>query len=187
MKTQSRTICKAFVLLISGLILLPIESNAQVKKMTTEDLTKESTAILYGKCSKIESKWNEGKDAIFTTVTVLPDEYIKGNLGSEALITIPGGQVDDIIYEVSEMPAFIEGEEIFAFVWKHPSGKNLITGGKQGKMKIKKDKTGKKVVTGLDTSPEQKSAKKGAVVEEVLPPQEMLLEDFTQVVKGYLK
>ncbi len=187
MKTHVRTICIAFMLLAGVLILIPKECNAQLKKMTTEDLTNESTAILYGKCSKIESKWNEGKDIIFTTVTVLPDEYIKGDLGSEALITIPGGQVDDIIYEVSEMPVFIEGEDVFAFVWKHPSGKNLITGGKQGKMKIKKDKDGKKVVKGVANGNEQKSAKKEAKVEEILPPQEMLLEDFTEVVKGYLK
>ncbi len=98
---------------------------AQVIKMTAEDLTKRSTAVLYGKCSKVKSEWNDRKDLIFTYVTVVPEEYIKGNLGSEAVITVPGGQVDDILYEVSEMPLFVEGEEVVAFIWTNPAGKHL--------------------------------------------------------------
>ena len=126
------------------------ESNAQVKEMSAKDLTKQSTAVFYGKCSKIESEWNENKSIIYTYVTVVPEEYIKGNLGSEVVIAVPGGQVGDIIYEVSDMPVFIEGEEVVAFVWTNPAGKNLITGGYQGKMKIEKDnKTGKRMVFGV--------------------------------------
>jgi hypothetical protein len=161
----------AFVLVASLLILVPTSSMAQLKKMSAEDLTNESTAILYGKCSKVESEWNQEMDLIFTTVTVIPEEYIKGDLGPEAQITIPGGQVGDIIYEVSEMPVFLEGEEVFAFIWEHPSGKNLVTGGKQGKMKIEKDKnTGKRKVKGDPHKPEKE-----------------LLEDFTQKIRGYMK
>jgi hypothetical protein len=69
------------------------------------------------------------------------------------------------------MPVFTEGEEVFAFIWKHPSGKNLVTGGLQGKMKIEKDKkTGKKI---LKADPDK--------------PDKVLLEDFTKKVKGYMK
>jgi hypothetical protein len=157
--------------MLAGLFIIPIESRAQLKKMSAEDLTKKSTAILYGQCSRVESEWNQERDLIFTTVTVIPEEYIKGNLGSLVLITVPGGQVDDIIYEVSEMPVFMEGEEVFAFIWEHPSGKNLVTGGKQGKMKIEKDKnTGKRKLKGDPHKPEKE-----------------LLEDFTAKVRGYLK
>ena len=60
-------------------------------------------------------------------------------MGSEVTITVPGGQVGDIIYEVSEMPDFQKGEEVFAFIWQHPSGENMITGGYLGKLKIDKD------------------------------------------------
>lgn len=178
----------AFMLLVCTIVLFPAESRAQLKKMSAEDLTIESSAILYGTCSKVQSEWNEEKDLIFTTVTVVPEEYLKGDLGLEALLTIPGGQVDDIIYEVSEMPVFREGEEVFAFVWAHPSGKNLVTGGTQGKLKIEKDKnTGKKTVKGLVTVKSEESAKKGAVTDPTQTPERVLLEDFTREVRGYLK
>jgi uncharacterized protein (UPF0333 family) len=171
MKTHRSELAAIILLMVGILIAFPAESSAQLKKMDTEDLTKESTAIIHGKCSKVKSAWNKDKDLIFTTVTIVPDEYIKGNLGAEALITIPGGQVDNIIYEVSEMPVFTEGEEVLAFVWTHPSGKHLIIGGTQGKMKIEKDKkTGKKKVKGQPHL-----------------EQDILLEEYTKKVKGYLK
>ena len=178
----------AFTLMVCLLILISTESRAQLKKMTAEDLTKESSAILHGKCTNVKSEWNKEKDIIYTIVTVIPDEYIKGDLGSEAVLTIPGGQVDDIIYEVSEMPVFYEGEEVFAFVWKHPSGKNLVTGGTQGKLKIEKDKkTGKKTIKGLVVETSGETVKKGAVIDAAQTPKRVLLEDFTREVKGYLK
>jgi hypothetical protein len=137
-----------WVIICSQLLSMQ-ESKAQVIKMSDKDLTERSTAVLYGKCSKVKSEWNDKKDLIFTQVTLVPEEYIKGNLGSEAVITVPGGQVDDILYEVSEMPVFIEGEEVVAFISTNSGGKNLVTGGYQGKMKIEKDKkTGKRMVQG---------------------------------------
>lgn len=188
MKPLRSSIMLTFIMSLLGLTISPAETAAQLKKMSTEELTKASSAILYGKCKKIQSEWNETKDIIFTTITVVPDEYIKGNLGDEAIITVPGGQVGDIVYEVSEMPVFTEGEEIFAFVWKHPSGINMVTGGQQGKLKIKTDKkTGKKVVEGTAIPKNDPSAKKSAVVKDPQSSDVMLLDDFTREVKGYLK
>ena len=165
-------------LAICFLLIPAAEIRAQVIKMSAEELTKKSTTVLYGKCSKVKSEWNDKKNIIFTYVTVVPEEYIKGNLGTEAIITVPGGQVGDILYEVSEMPFFVEGEEVVAFISTNPAGKNLITGGYQGKMKIEKDKkTGKRMVQDAEAeiyAPGQvKKAEK--------------LEDFVVKLKGWAK
>ena len=177
MKDLKKFINLTFWVIICFLLLTQKESNAQVIKMTAKDLTERSTAVLYGKCSKVKSEWNANKDLIFTYVTVVPEEYVKGNLGSEAVITIPGGQVDDIRYEVSEMPLFVEGEEIVAFIWTNPAGKHLITGGYQGKMKIEKDsKTGERMVQEA-----------GAEVQAPGQVKKVLLEDFVVKLKGWAK
>ena len=177
MKDLKKFINLTFWVIICFLLLTQKESNAQVIKMTAKDLTERSTAVLYGKCSKVKSEWNANKDLIFTYVTVVPEEYVKGNLGSEAVITIPGGQVDDIRYEVSEMPLFVEGEEIVAFIWTNPAGKHLITGGYQGKMKIEKDsKTGERMVQEA-----------GAEVQAPGQVKKMQLEDFVVKLKGWAK
>jgi hypothetical protein len=166
-----------------------------------QELTNESTSILYGKCTRLESAWTEDKSMILTRVTVVPEQYLKGNLGNEVTITVPGGQVGDIIYEVSEMPAFQKGEEVFAFIWQNPSGMNLVTGGYQGKLKIRTDaKTGTKTLEGrqlgkiaprkLPQAPTitgQVPAKAAKAPTLPQPKSERIsLDDFTKEVQGYL-
>jgi hypothetical protein len=161
------------------------ESQAQVIRMSAKDLTDKSTAVFYGKCSKVKCEWNDKKDKIYTYVTIVPEAYIKGNLGSAVTITVPGGQVGDIVYEVSDMPFFVEGEETVAFVWKNPAGKNLITGGYQGKMKIEKDnKTGKRMVIDAGIAETETGVQAPGQVKKA---NMMLLEDYVTKLKGYMK
>jgi hypothetical protein len=176
-------------LIMSFLFYQTTESKAQLITMSAKDLTEQSTSVLYGKCSKIKSEWSADKSIIYTYVTVVPEEYIKGNLGSEVTLTIPGGQVGDIKYEVSDMPLFNEGEDVVAFIWTNPAGKNLITGGSQGRMKIEKDaKTGKRMVHGISSDVITKPEAKGIdITEKTGKPEKVLLDDFVTKLKGYAK
>ncbi|HUX58091.1 MAG TPA: hypothetical protein VMV77_14025 [Bacteroidales bacterium] len=186
MKSIKRIFIVTFLPVLCLLCLSIDDSAAQVKKMSAKDLTEVSTAVLYGKCSKLKSEWNENKSIIYTYVTIVPEEYIKGNLGSEAVIAVPGGRVGDIIYEVSEMPVFMEGEEVVAFIWTNPAGKNLVTGGYQGKMKIEKDKdSGKRMVVGAGLDEEDETGELGTGKPD--KGKKVSLEDFTAKVKGYMK
>jgi hypothetical protein len=175
--------------IICFLLLSQVESKAQLKKMSAKDLTEESTAVLYGKCTKKRCEWNENKTIIYTYVNVVPEEYIKGNLGSEAIIAVPGGRVGDIVYEVSDMPIFSEGEDVLAFIWTNTSGKNLITGGSQGKMRIDKDpKTGKRMVHGSSAAIVNESEWQGfEKPDKSGKPEKAQLEDFVKKLKGYAK
>ena len=193
MKTQIKVIGQGLLLLTATFLLFPETSEAQVKNMSAEELTLESNSILYGKCTKMESAWTEDKSMILTQVTVVPEYYLKGNLGSEVTITVPGGQVGDIIYEVSEMPNFQKGEEVFAFIWKHPSGLNLITGGYQGKLKIDKDeKTGIRTVPGKALGKDKSRAAKESINPNrkttlaKTKSEKVSLDDFTKEVEGYM-
>ena len=194
MKPSSRTIELSLLLFGAALLVLPLECEAQVKEMSIQELTMESTSILYGKCTKMESAWTENNEMIFTTVTIVPEYYLKGNIGNEVSIVVPGGQVGDIVYEVSEMPSFRKGEEVFAFVWKHPSGKNLVTGGYQGKLKIDMDvRTGKKTVSGKQHGKDiPKPDRQEAISADKKTPlpqknkNRVSLDDFTREVTGYL-
>ena len=201
MKTPNRLIGLTLLPLAVMVLLFNAACHAQVKTMTAQELTLESTSILYGKCTNMKSAWTEDGEMIFTTVTVVPEYYLKGNMGNEVTITIPGGQVGDIIYEVSEMPAFRKGEEVFAFIWKHPSGMNLVTGGYQGKIQIGVDsQTGRKTIAGRqlgkvaparliqEPTPTGQEPTK-ALSKTTLPrakPNRVSLDDFTREVEGYL-
>jgi hypothetical protein len=185
MKDLKKSINLTCWLVMSFLFLQITDSKAQVLKMSAKDLTAKSTAVFYGKCSKVKCEWNDKKDKIFTYVTVVPEQYIKGNLGSEVTLTVPGGQVGNIRYEVSDMPLFVEGEETVAFVWTNPAGKNLVTGGYQGKMKIEKDsKTGKRMVSGTGIEETETGVQAPGQIKKI---EKMQLEDFVTKVKGYMK
>ncbi len=188
MKTLRNFLCLLFWIVLTVLMLTPSDCLAQNMKMSTRDLTIESTAVVYGKCSKIKSEWNKEQDIIYTEITIIPEGYIKGNLGGETVITIPGGRVGNIVYEVSEMPVFQANEEVLAFIYKHPSGKNLVTGGFQGKMTISKDpKTGKRIISSGSTQGKvSRENLKGANAKSA-STDKTLLEDFIREVEGYLK
>lgn len=194
MKTPTRVIGLTLLLFVVTQLLHIVTCEAQVQEMSTEELALESTSIVYGTCTNMESAWTENNEMIFTTITVVPEHYLKGNMESEINITVPGGQVGDIVYEVSEMPAFQKGEEVFAFIWKHPSGLNLVTGGYQGKMKIEKDaKTGKKTISGRGQGKgfsAQTSQESFQPNNKTKPPRtksnKVSLDDFTKEVEGYL-
>ena len=186
MKDLKKIINLTTWVIICFLFLSQSEGKAQVKKMSSKDMTEVSTAVLYGKCKNKRCEWNENKSAIYTYITIAPEEYIKGNLGSEVVVAVPGGRVDNMLYEVSETPFFTDDEEVVAFIWTSPKGKNLITGGFQGKMKIEKEaKTGKRFVNDPDGDSE--TATQNQAPEQVKKAEKMQLEDFVVKVKGYMK
>lgn len=188
MKTLKKIQCCFCWITLCFLIFSITEGQAQMNQMSARELTEESTAILYGKCSEVKSAWDQEQDIIYTYVTIVNEGSVKGSPGAETVITIPGGRVGDIIYEVSEMPVFEPGEEVFTFLWEHPSGKNLVTGGYQGKIKIEKDRiTGNRIINRNPfTGEDQKGIIKSLDTES--PDTDIvLLEDFINEVKGYLK
>jgi len=191
MKNLKKIISITCLITICFLFLSEAEGKAQVKKMSAKDMTDVSTAVLYGKCTGKKCEWNENRTAIYTYVTIVPEGYIKGNLGSEVVVAVPGGRVDDILVEVSETPVFLEDEEVVAFICKGKKGSNLITGGFQGKMRIEKDPvTGKRTVIEQDFDEEQSDEELETASEDVVKTkknQKVALEDFIGKLKGYVK
>ncbi len=186
MKNLKKIINLNYWVIICFLLLSATETKAQVKKMTAKDMTDVSTAVLYGKCKSKRCDWNENKSTIYTYITIVPEEYIKGNLGTEVVVAVPGGRVDKMLYEVSETPFFTEGEDVMAFIWTSPKGKHLITGGSQGKIKIEKDaKTGKRFVNDPDGDSE--TATQNLAPGQVKKAEKIQLEDYVVKLKGYMK
>ena len=177
------------VSLVAFLTLLLLSSSlAQVQVMSTKELTEESSSVLLGTCTRMESYWADGNSKIFTRIRIRGQQYIKGDLGAEAEITVPGGRIGDVNYEVSDMPVFREGEEVFVFVWSHPSGKQLVMGGAQGKLTVETDKvTGKKIIRGAPLQPESAAGLQKAASEQPQTQKKIFLDDFMNEVKGYVK
>jgi hypothetical protein len=136
---STKTALLLFGLTISALLVH--DASAQLARMTLDDLAKASTSIVHGQATASRTVWNSEGTQILTEVTVQVQDQLKGSGGSTTVITIPGGQIGNVIYEVSDMPTIDEGEEVLVFVWQHPSGRNLVTGGTQGKLLVERAST----------------------------------------------
>ncbi len=100
------------------LLGLTIMSEAIVyRPLTVKDMSKKADAILVGKCEGKECEFVAGH--FETRVKIKVEEYLKGDLGSEVTLTIPGGQVEEPIplgQYVSGTPQFVKGEEVLLFL-----------------------------------------------------------------------
>ena len=177
------------VFLVSMLLVLFLSpTQAQLQTMSTQQLTEQSSAVVLGTCESMESYWVDGNSKIFTRVKIRGQQALKGDISAAAEITVPGGKIGNIVYEVTDMPVFREGEEVLLFVWQHPTGKQLVMGGTQGKLSVETDKvTGKKIILGAQPQVET-SAKLGKTSSpESQTTKKVLLDDFLAEVRGYVK
>jgi len=177
------------VFLVSLLVILfPPSSFAQVQTMSTQQLTEQSSAVVLGMCERTESYWVDGNSKIFTRVKIRGEQALKGDIGAAAEITVPGGKIGNTIYEVTDMPVFREGEEVLLFVWQHPTGKQLVMGGTQGKLSVETDKaTGRKIIKGAPPQLESVTKLQKGASEESQKAKKIFLDDFLSEVRGYVK
>jgi len=174
-------------LLFCSMMLGSFSINGQVIKRSVEEMTHDSKTILYGQCTNIESSWDNKQERIYTEIRVQAAEYLKGAKGSEITITIPGGRVGNIMYVVSDMPAFAEGEEFVAFLSDHSSGRNLVTGAVQGKLKVYKDaNTGERLIN-RPVKEEPSATKSATIYDESTEKKEVIpLHEFLAEIQAYL-
>jgi hypothetical protein len=116
--------------------------------MGIQDLTDGSDAIVYGRVLSLVPHWDDAHEMIYTTVTVQPIAYMKGDLGPDPIeFEMPGGTVGDVGLAVSDVPQFEIGEEAVLFL--RPDYFRVV-GWFQGKMAVENGvvlSTGERVET----------------------------------------
>ena len=103
-------------LLMIGILLFSLQvPGLVVEKATLDEITNESSVILYGKIIEKESMW-EGRQ-INTYLTIEVYKYLKGELTSNTVkVKQMGGRVGPYADEVNGSPEFSVGEEILFFL-----------------------------------------------------------------------
>lgn len=125
-------------------------SFAQLAKVSIDEMTGASTSIVHARTSSVRSYWTENEKYIMTDITLEVESALKGSASSRTVVTIPGGRVGSTLYEVSDMPVFVEGEEVVVFVWRRPDGFSTVTGGVMGKLTVVNDRENNiRMVVGL--------------------------------------
>ena len=119
---------------------LPLSGRATTMlPMYMDDLTAASQTVVVGKVIASRTAWDEGHHMIYTTYTVAPSQYLKGQLGATFELREPGGAVDGMEMIIADAPAFQTGQDALLFVWTDPHGNHQVAAFSQGAVSIQTD------------------------------------------------
>jgi len=107
---------------------LPGRAETLRLKTTWGERVDLSDKIIRGQVVAAESYWNPEKTLIYTDVTVLIDEYLKGDGPKKIVLKIPGGTIGDETQSISDTPQFRVGD--YDVIFLESSGQ--VTGGPDG-------------------------------------------------------
>ena len=148
-------------------------------RLDLDDLTGESSAVVYGKIVASRVEWNSGRTLIYTVYTVAPTEYLKGRLGPVFELYEPGGVLDGLQMSVAGAPAFSVGQEAVLFVWTDPHGQHQVTGFEQGAFPVRADPQ-----TGLQIVDRVARLGSARVASAVASPTSRLLAQFFNQIRS---
>ncbi|MBI1748006.1 MAG: hypothetical protein HYR55_15670 [Acidobacteria bacterium] len=129
-----------FSSLVFLMLVAPITAAVMVR-LSLSDLVEKSDLVIVGEVLETQSYWginSWGDELIYTDVTVVVTDALKGAHQQEVVVTIEGGQVGDIGLEPTHMPTFAKGEKAVLFLQQREAGL-WVAGGPQGKWLITND------------------------------------------------
>ncbi len=105
-------------LLLSGVLLLtPVAVRATVLiPIEFRELVTISTVIVHGRVTDAHGERTDGRRSVETLVTIDAREYLKGDLGAEFTIHVPGGQLGRYRTIFVGAPEFRTGDEVVLFL-----------------------------------------------------------------------
>ncbi len=121
------------VLLTGGLLGFATCTVASVFEPVSDfQLVCETTDIIQGQVTDVQSAWDNDRTAIWTTATVQVRGAIRGSLRPDTLIHVKevGGTVDDYTIKADGFPTFQKGQEVVMLLqpWDDGSGTYRVWG-----------------------------------------------------------
>ena len=105
------------ILTLSVLCLLATNASATVLVPTDlGELARDARVIARGEVVAVESQWTEDRRTIETIVTLVPESYLKGQLGQTLQFRVPGGTLGRLRSVVIGAPRFVPGQHVIVFL-----------------------------------------------------------------------
>jgi len=125
------------LLAVVMIVLVPAALRATVLvPIEFRELVNTAPIIAHGQVVDVQSDWSSGRLAVETFVTLHVDEYLKGNLGSEITIRVPGGRLGRYRTITVGAPVFERGEEVVLFLNTGAPFYPTIVGLSQGAFRV---------------------------------------------------
>jgi hypothetical protein len=87
-----------------------------VVPITFEELVDESTAIVYARVADVRGRWTADRRHIESLVALQPIRYLKGNLGDQVAMRLPGGEAGGMMQVLPGAPVLRAGDLVVLFL-----------------------------------------------------------------------
>lgn len=142
-------------LLLLSLGTAAVSQATTLVKMSTEQLTAESSSIVIGTCTKLRSTWVDR--TLVTLATISVTESLKGDAAREVTLVVPGGvdasRAVPVAVVYPDAPFVGLSENVLLFLDGDAPVANgfQVVGYSQGKYSIEKDAAGNDVASAANS------------------------------------
>lgn len=118
---------------------IPVRTDAQVTRLSIEDLGDLAETVVRGSVVSERPFWNDSRTKIFTEIVVAAEQTYKGQAASTVRVLQLGGEVDGVRVTVHGALAWTPGDEVLLFLERYRGGRHVVTGLSQGRFDITRD------------------------------------------------
>jgi len=164
---------RIWLLAVCALALSAGIARANNPRWSDDELARFSSVIVTGRVTDVSTGRDITTNAIYTYVTVLVDEALKGDIAErEIVVKQLGGEVGGEGLRVGDQASFGRGESVLLFLETRPRDRTLYTAALwQGKWLIDRDAaTGERVATRQPPVNEARGVLRGEVERRTLAP-----------------
>jgi hypothetical protein len=171
------------VLLFALVALAPLDA-VTLSPMTFEQLVDEATAVVYARVADVRGRWTADRRGIESVVTLDALRYLKGNLGDDVALRVPGGEAGGMVQVMPGAPVLREGDLVVAFLGSRGPSLPTLVGFTQGLFRVVIDaRSGSAHVT----PPPLKASAAGRILRGSAERRTLTIDAFASEVRSVLE
>ena len=152
-----------------------------VMPMTFEELVGEATAVVYARVAEVRGRWTADRGRIESVVTLEALRYLKGNLGDQIAMRVPGGEAGGFVNVIPGAPVLREGDLVVLFLAARGPAILTPVGLTQGVFRVIVDP---RAGTAVVTPPPLKASAAGRIVRGAADRRTLTLDAFAAEVRA---
>lgn len=174
--------CKVLVFLLALAVGVASAHATVVVPMDLKKLADRAQTIAHGRVVDVRCQWAATGHRIETVVTIEAASYLKGNLGAQFILRVPGGVMGTLRSVTVGAPTLQPGDEVVIFLDAAGPAIPHIVGFNQGVFRVSLDsRSGRRTVSSpLLTTPVRGTR---AIARGDVSRQPVALTDFIQQVR----
>ena len=173
----------AVVVMLAVFSLAPLDA-LTLSPMTFEQLGGEATAIVFARVADVRGRWTADRRSIESVVSLDALRYLKGDLGSDIELRVPGGEAGGMRQMMPGAPALREGDLIVAFLGSRGPALPTLVGFTQGLFRVVVDAPSGST---LVTPPPLKASTAGRIVRGASARRSLTVDAFAAEVRSVLE